>query len=92
MHAFVRDRSVGERVKHSLFLTSSAALCPDPPEIDHGSFSLTGANSIGDVAHYDCDLGFKLVGVLYLTCTQTSPYAAEFQPEPPICQREYCMN
>ena len=55
MHPFVRDRSVGERVKHSSLHSGSAALCPDPPEIDHGSWVFSG-NSVDDSAHYTCEL------------------------------------
>ena len=69
----------------------SAAICPDPPEIDHGSVNITG-NCIGDYAHYACDPGFKLTGDPYLTCEKLDNYTAAFQPNPPVCHRECCMN
>ena len=71
--------------------TCSAAICPDPPEIDHGSVNITG-NCIGDYAHYSCDPGFKLKGDPYLTCEKLSNYTAVFQLNPPVCHRECCMN
>ena len=69
----------------------SAAICPNPPEIDHGSVNITG-NCIGDYAHYTCDPGFKLTGDPYLTCEKLDNYTATFQPNPPVCHRECCMN
>ena len=71
--------------------TCSAAICPDPPEIDHGSVNITG-NCIGDYAHYTCDPCFNLTGDLYLTCEKLVNYTAAFQPNPPVCHRECCMN
>ena len=68
--------------------TCSAAICPDPPEIDHGTVIIVG-NYIGDTAHYTCDPGFKLKGDPYLTCRKLDDYTAIFQPDPPVCHREY---
>ena len=76
---------------NSLLHICSAAICPDPPEIDHGSVNITG-NCIGDYAHYTCDPGFKLTGDPYLTCEKLDNYTAAFQPNPPVCHRECCMN
>ena len=71
----------------------SVALCPDPPPIDFGSVTSTG-NSIGDTATYACDPGYELVGPSVTTCDKlpTDPSMAAFQPDPPFCHREYCMN
>ena len=73
--------------------SSSVALCPDPPPIDFGSVTSTG-NSIGDTATYTCDPGYELVGPSVTTCDKlpTDPSMAAFQPDPPFCHREYCMN
>ena len=70
------------------FSFCSAAICPDPPEIDHGTVRFTG-NCIGDTAHYDCELGFELEGEPYLVCDKLDNYTAAFQPElVPVCNRE----
>ena len=90
----VEDVAVYTFVKHcvnSVLHTCSAAICPHPPEIDHGSVNITG-NCIGDYAHYACDPGFKLTGDPYRTCEKLDNYTAAFQPNPPICHRECCMN
>ena len=90
----VEDVAVYTFVKHcvdSSLHTCPAAICPDPPEIDHGSVNITG-NCIGDYAHYSCDPGFKLKGDPYLTCEKLDNYTAAFQPNPPVCHRECCMN
>ena len=77
-------------------LACSAAICPDPPEIMHGRIDLiTGSgtgNCIGDTVHYVCNVGFKLSGNPYITCEKVDNYTAAFQPEPPVCHRECCMN
>ena len=73
---------------HVSLHTCSTAICPDPPEIDHGTVDFTG-NCIGDTAHYTCDPGFKLTeGDPYLTCEKLDNYTAVFQPDPPVCHRE----
>ena len=77
---------------HCLLHTFSPALCRDPPEIVHGMLDSITGNCIGDTAHYICDDGFKLNGNPYITCTRLDLYTAEFQPEPPTCDREYCTN
>ena len=65
----------------------SAALCPDPVDIDYGMVTSTG-NSLGDSATYTCDPGFELIGGATTTCTQDIN-SAVFQPPPPFCRREY---
>ena len=80
-----------KRCMNSSLHTCSAAICPDPPEIDHGSVNTTG-NCIGDYAHYTCDPGFKLKGDPYLTCEKLDNYTAAFHPNPPVCHRECCMH
>ena len=90
----VEDVAVYTFVKHcvnSVLHTCSVAICPHPPEIDHGSVNITG-NCIGDYAHYTCDPGFKLTGDPYLICEKLDIYTAAFQPNPPVCHRECCMN
>ena len=72
---------------YSSLHTYSAAICPDPPQIDHGHVNFSG-NCIGDYAHYYCDPGFKLKGDPYLTCERLDNYIAAFQPNPPVCRRE----
>ena len=69
----------------------SAALCPDPVDIDNGMVTFTG-NSAGDTATYSCDPGFELIGGATTTCTLVDANLAVFSPQPPFCSREYCMN
>ena len=67
-------------------LSYSAALCPDPPNIDNGIMAFTG-NSIGDTATYTCDSGFVLIGDATTECIDAN--SATFTPAPPSCRREY---
>ena len=66
----------------------SAALCPDPDDIDNGMVTFTGS-SIGDTATYSCDLDFVLIGGATTTCTLVDANSAAFQPAPPSCGCEY---
>ena len=66
----------------------SAALCPDPVDIDYGMVTFTG-KSIGDTATYTCDPGFELIGGATTTCTLLNTSSAVFQPAPPFCRREF---
>lgn len=50
--------------------TISSVYCPDPPPVPHTTSHITG-KSAGDVAMYQCELGYKLVGDPITTC-QTS--------------------
>ena len=45
----------------SFYIFCSAALCPDPVDIEHGMVTFLG-NSVGDTATYTCDFGFELDG------------------------------
>ncbi len=65
-----------------------AALCDDPVDIDRGTMTVNG-NSVGDIATYICDFGFKLTGCTTTTCALVDMDTAEFQPTPPTCSREY---
>ena len=69
----------------------SAALCPDPVDIDNGTVTFTG-NSVGDTAAYTCNQGFELIGGATTTCTQVNANSAAFQPAAPSCRREYIVN
>ena len=71
---------------HHLFC--SAALCPDPVDIEYGMVTITG-NSVGDTAAYSCDLGFELIGNATITCTLVDANSAAFPSMPPFCRREY---
>jgi len=62
---------------HSLRLSCSAALCPDPVDIDHGIVTFTG-NSLGDTATYTCTSRFELIGNATILCTQVDVYNAIF--------------
>ena len=66
----------------------SAALCPDPVDIDNGMVTFTG-NSVGDTATYTCDSGFELIGSATTTCTRVDANSAVLQLAPPSCRREY---
>ena len=68
----------------------SAALCPDPPPIEHGTFTFTG-NSVGDTATYICNPGFELIGSAMTICTLLGGNSA-FLPDPPECRREYSYS
>ena len=69
-------------------LSCSTALCPDPFDIGNGMVTFTG-NSVGDTATYTCNLGFKMIGSSFTTCTQVDAVSAVFQPAIPFCSREY---
>ena len=69
----------------------SAALCPDPVDIDNSTVTFTG-NSIGDTTTYNCDSGFELIGDAITTCTQMNATFAVFSPQPPFCSREYWLE
>ena len=67
----------------------SAALCPDPADIDNGMVTFTG-NSVGDTATYTCNSGFELIGDAMATCTAAMDgNSATFIPAAPFCRREY---
>ena len=66
----------------------SAALCPDPVDIEYGMVLFTG-NAVDDTATYTCDLGFELIGIATTTCTLVDANSAAFQSVPPFCRREY---
>ena len=68
----------------------SAALCPDPVDINNGMVTFTGT-SVGDTATYSCDLHFDLVGDATTTCTQVDSKNTAFLPAPPVCMREFCI-
>ena len=34
--------------------------CELPPDIEHGSYTLSDGTEVGSVATYSCDIGFKL--------------------------------
>ena len=51
----------------------------DPP--DNGEVTLTGLGQ-GDTASYECNTGFKLVGVPTRTCNGVS-----WSGDPPVCTR-----
>ena len=76
---------------HSSHLSCSAVLCSDPVDINNGMVTFNGT-SINDTATYSCDSGFELIGLATTTCTLVEANSAIFQPEPPLCRREYCMN
>ena len=66
----------------------SAALCPDPVDIEYGMVTFTG-NSIDDSATYTCDPGFELIGNATTTCTLVDASSTAFLSVPPFCRREY---
>ena len=69
----------------------SAALCPDPGDLENGMVTFTG-NSIGDTATYTCNSGFELVGNATVTCTQVDENSVAYPSVLSVCRREYCMN
>ena len=75
---------------HSSCPSCSAALCPDPVDIDNGMVTLTG-NSLGNTATYSCDAGFELIGAATTTCILVDENFPSFQPSPPFCRREFCI-
>ena len=85
---YCTGKASGWFFRHEMSDLFSAALCPDPDEIDHGSVTFTG-DSVSDTANYTCDSGFMLIGDAVLTCTQMDPNSAAFSPAPPECRREY---
>ena len=72
---------------HSICLAAQLQLCPEPDPIAHGDVSFT-AQTVGSIATYTCNSGFKLIGSPIATCTSVDMGPPEFQPEPPTCQRK----
>ena len=68
--------------------TAALALCDDPVDIENGTVTFNGI-LVGDMATYNCDSGFELIGDATTTCTLVDMDSAEFQPAPPFCRREY---
>ena len=90
MHVYPLMYTVFEFKTHltcTLF-ACSAALCPNPVDIDNGMVTFTG-NSVSDTATYTCDSGFELIGSATTTCIEVDMNSAAFQPVPPSCSREY---
>ena len=62
--------------------------CPDPPEIENGSFIPNGDGFEGDTVTYSCDDGlFELVGSPIATCTEITDTVLEYSPIP-VCARK----
>ena len=74
---------------HSSHLSLSAALCPDPVDINNGVMTFTG-NSVNDTATYTCNSGFELIGDATRTCilSLVDVNFAIFSPQAPFCRRE----
>ena len=72
---------------HSSHLSLSAALCPDPVDINNGVMTFTG-NSVNDTATYTCNSGFELIGDATRICTQVDANFAIFSPQAPLCRRK----
>ena len=80
--------SIDQCLTNCSYHSNSAALCPVPFEIGHGTFTSTG-NSVGDTATYNCNTGFQLIGTATVDCIQLNVNSAAFSPAPPECRREY---
>lgn len=57
-----------------------AKLCPDPTVPSHGRINIT-APSVGGVATYSCEEGYRLMG----TATRTCLTSAQWSGSPPSC-------
>ena len=56
--------------------------CAPPPNLRYGKVKVTG-NSSGSIAHYSCNLGFKLVGSERRICLRNSLWSST----EPVCKR-----
>ena len=74
-------------------ISSSAALCPNPPPLANAMVTFTG-NSVGDTATYTCNVGFELIGDPTTICkAATDGNSAAFPAvPPPMCSREYIFK
>ena len=66
-----------------IFFSLAAITCPDLEDPQYGTVETTD-NRVGDVANYECNFGFRLVGSSQLTCL----VSGEWSDEVPTCERK----